>query len=155
MKKMNKKGFTLIELLTVIAILAVILLIAAPTILCVLDKAKKSTFKNQVLMYVESLKTQVDLNSMGQSDMAAEDLSFSTTGEGLQAKTTATVDVTKIPMDSQGLTSGTITVTAGANGKYTDALTNVTDGSYCVTGVTDVTSDTDFTTEKITSGNCQ
>ncbi len=155
MKKMNKKGFTLIELLTVIAILAVILLIAAPTILGVLDKAKKSTFKNQVLMYVESLKTQVALNSMGQSDMDTADLSFTTTGEGEQAKTTATVDVTKIPMDSQGLTSGTITVTAGANGKYTYALTKVTDGSYCVTGVTDVTSDTDFTTEKITSGNCQ
>lgn len=153
MKKMNKKGFTLIELLTVIAILAVILLIAAPTILGVLDKAKKSTFKNQVLMYVESLKTQVALNSMGQSEMG-EKLTFKTTGEGEQAKTTATVNVQDIPMDSQPLT-GTITVTQDKSGKYTYALTNVTDGSYCVTGVTDVTKEDDFTIGKINPGNCQ
>lgn len=153
MKKMNKKGFTLIELLTVIAILAVILLIAAPTILGVLDKAKKSTFKNQVLMYVESLKTQVALNSMGQSEMG-EKLTFKTTGEGEQAKTTATVNVQDIPMDSQPLT-GTITVTQDKSGKYTYALTNVTNGSYCVTGVTDVTSEDDFTIGKINPGNCQ
>ena len=72
MKKTNKKGFTLIELLTVIAILAVILLIAAPIILGVLDKARKNTFKNQVLLYVEGLKTQTALAAMGSgySDLA-------------------------------------------------------------------------------------
>lgn len=148
MKKMNKKGFTLIELLTVIAILAVILLIAAPTILGVLDKAKKNTYKNQVLMYVESLKTQVALKSMDQADMT---INFTTTGEGASAVTSATVNVTAIPMDSDALTGGTITVTAAGNGKYTYSLTNVTDGKYCIASVADATN---FDVSAITSGNC-
>ena len=61
----NRKGFTLIELLTVIAILAVIMLIATPIILGVLDKARRNTYKNQLLLYVEALKQQSALVLMG------------------------------------------------------------------------------------------
>ena len=104
MKK--NKGFTLIELLTVIAILAVILLIAAPTILGVLDKAKRSTFKNQVLMYVEGLKTQVALNEIGQE----QNITW-TNNE-------ATIDFSNINMDSANNYTGKIKVTRD-NGKYT------------------------------------
>ena len=57
---MKRKGFTLVELLTVIAILAIILLIASPIILNVLEKAKQNTFKNQVLLYVEGLKQYIN-----------------------------------------------------------------------------------------------
>ena len=103
--KMNK-GFTLIELLTVIAILAVILLIAAPTILGVLDKAKRSTFKNQVLMYVEGLKNQVALNEIG------EEQNITWTNNE------ATVDFSSINMDSANNYTGKIKVTRN-NGKYT------------------------------------
>ena len=104
MKK--NKGFTLIELLTVIAILAVILLIAAPTILGVLDKAKRSTFKNQVLMYVEGLKNQVALNEIG------EEQNITWTNNE------ATVDFSSINMDSSNNYTGKIKVTRN-NGKYT------------------------------------
>ena len=104
MKK--NKGFTLIELLTVIAILAVILLIAAPTILGVLDKAKRSTFKNQVLMYVEGLKNQVALSEIG------EEQSITWTNNE------ATVDFSNINMDSANNYTGKIKVTRN-NGKYT------------------------------------
>ena len=104
MKK--NKGFTLIELLTVIAILAVILLIAAPTILGVLDKAKRSTFKNQVLMYVEGLKTQVALNEIGQEQSIT------------WTNNEATVDFSSINMDSANNYTGKIKVTRD-NGKYT------------------------------------
>ena len=106
--KMNK-GFTLIELLTVIAILAVILLIAAPTILGVLDKAKRSTFKNQVLMYVEGLKNQVALSEIGED-------------EGITwSNNEATVDFSSINMDSANNYTGKIKVTRD-NGKYTYTL---------------------------------
>ena len=104
--KMNK-GFTLIELLTVIAILAVILLIAAPTILGVLDKAKKNTFKNQVLMYVEGLKTQVALNEIGQE----QNITW-TNNE-------ATVDFSSINMDSANNYTGKIKVTKNSKNEYT------------------------------------
>ena len=43
---MRKKGFTLIELLAVIVILAVIALIATPIILNIIEKARKSAFKD-------------------------------------------------------------------------------------------------------------
>ena len=104
MKK--NKGFTLIELLTVIAILAVILLIAAPTILGVLDKAKRSTFKNQVLMYVEGLKNQVALSEIGQEQSIT------------WTNNEATVDFSSINMDSANNYTGKIKVTRD-NGKYT------------------------------------
>lgn len=125
MKKMNKKGFTLIELLTVIAILAIILLIAAPTILNVLDKAKKNTFKSQVLMYVESLKTQVALSSVDQAD---DSFKITWNDDG-----TATVDVMDIPMDSDQLKSGEIIIHPQTNGRYVYELKNVTDEKYTVT----------------------
>ena len=105
MKK--NKGFTLIELLTVIAILAVILLIAAPTILGVLDKAKKNTFKNQVLMYVEGLKKQVALNEIGQE----QNITW-TNNE-------ATVDFSSINMDSANNYTGKIKVTKNSKNEYT------------------------------------
>ena len=123
MKK--NKGFTLIELLTVIAILAVILLIAAPTILGVLDKAKKNTFKNQVLLYVEGLKQQVALASIGTSDMT---ITLPTEGNTIE------VDITKIPMDTNPGFTGNIIVENKGNGKYTYTLSNVASSDYKVNG---------------------
>ncbi len=123
----NKKGFTLIELLTVIAILAIILLIAAPTILGVLEKAKKNTFKNQVLLYVESMKTQMALRAMNDSDLAADALTYDETEKKYS------IDVTKVPMDSQTLKGGTIKITDNGNGVYTFELVAVHDDNYTVT----------------------
>ena len=42
---MNKKGFTLIELLAVIVVLALILVIAIPRVLNVIESAEKETFR--------------------------------------------------------------------------------------------------------------
>ena len=50
---MKKNGFTLIELLAVIVILAVIALIATPTILGVIDNAKKGAAKSSALGYID------------------------------------------------------------------------------------------------------
>ena len=49
---MNKKGFTLIELLAVVIILGVIMTIAVPNVLSMLDRNKKDTF-------IENAKTMV------------------------------------------------------------------------------------------------
>ena len=51
---MKKKGFTLVELLAVIVILAVIALIATPTILGVIDKAKRSSLQDSGYGLVEA-----------------------------------------------------------------------------------------------------
>lgn len=47
---MNKKGFTLVELLAVIVILAVILTIAVPNMVKIINKSKEDTYNNQVTM---------------------------------------------------------------------------------------------------------
>ena len=109
----NKKGFTLIELLTVIAILAVIMLIAAPIILNVLDNARKNTFKNQVLLYAEGLKQQVALNKMGEG-YANVTLDLPDAGE----TKTYSVDALNGIMDTDKLTGGSFIITADAQGNY-------------------------------------
>lgn len=42
--KKNQKGFTLIELLAVIAILSIIMLVAIPNVMGIIDKNKRSTY---------------------------------------------------------------------------------------------------------------
>ena len=53
-----KKGFTLIELLAVIVILAVIALIATPTVLGIIEDSKKSTMENSANNIVDSVKKE-------------------------------------------------------------------------------------------------
>ncbi len=120
MKK--NKGFTLIELLTVIAILAIILLIAAPTILGVLDKAKKNNFKNQVLLYIESLKQQVALNSINQAHM---NITLPSEGES------TLVNVADIPMDTNTDLKGSIRI-ENDNGTYKYYLVGINNDDYKV-----------------------
>lgn len=44
-KKLNKKGFTLVELLAVIVVLALILILAVPSVLNTMTNAQKTTFQ--------------------------------------------------------------------------------------------------------------
>ena len=53
MKKTNNKGFTLIELLAVVIILGIVMTIAVPNVLSMLDRNKKETF-------IEHAKTMVN-----------------------------------------------------------------------------------------------
>lgn len=57
--KLNKKGFTLIELLAVIVILTVIMLIATPTILGVIEDARKGAAKNSAMGYIDALEKEI------------------------------------------------------------------------------------------------
>ena len=54
---MRRKGFTLIELLTVIAILAVILLISIPIVINNIGKSKEKSYENQVKLFIEGAKS--------------------------------------------------------------------------------------------------
>jgi prepilin-type N-terminal cleavage/methylation domain-containing protein len=53
---MKKTGFTLIELLTVIVILAIILAIAVPSIVNILDSSKKSGFESDAKMVLKAIQ---------------------------------------------------------------------------------------------------
>ena len=61
---MKNKGFTLIELLAVIVILAIIALIATPTILGVVETARKGAAESSVLGYVDAVEKQAMINEM-------------------------------------------------------------------------------------------
>ena len=63
-----KKGFTLIELLAVIVILAIIALIATPTILGVVETARKGAAESSVLGYIDAVEKQAMINEMDETD---------------------------------------------------------------------------------------
>lgn len=58
MYKLNKKGFTLVELLAVIVILSVLMLIALPSVLNIMNNAKDDAFKDEALSFISAAETQ-------------------------------------------------------------------------------------------------
>jgi len=56
------KGFTLIELLAVIVILAIIALIATPTILGVIETARQGAAKSSALGYIDAVEKQIAID---------------------------------------------------------------------------------------------
>ena len=62
--KTRSKGFTLIELLAVIVILAIIALIATPTILGVIERARKGAAESSALGYIDAVEKQIAINTL-------------------------------------------------------------------------------------------
>lgn len=98
---MNKKGFTLVELLAVIVILAVLILIAITAILPQMEKARKSSFADEVELYAKAAETKYvsdqtsDENTTGNIvtgicyEIADDDESKALTGEYISKKDSA------------------------------------------------------------------
>ena len=62
---MNKnKGFTLIELLAVIVLLAILMVVAVPKILNVIENSRKSAAESSIKLVKDAIKTQVTSESM-------------------------------------------------------------------------------------------
>jgi len=110
----KKRAFTLVELLAVIAILAIILLIAVPMILGVIEDAKQESFRNSV-----------------RSVFHAVELYNARTGR-------ETGNIAELDMSGETLTGSWNIV----DGKTT--LTEVTNGTYCVTTLNDGTKGSKF-----------
>ena len=58
MEKNNRKGFTLIELLAVIVILSILILLAMPSVLRIMENARKNAFKTEISSYLKAAQTQ-------------------------------------------------------------------------------------------------
>lgn len=56
--KLNKKGFTLVELLAVIVILAIIMLIATPSILNIIGEARKGAARSSAMGYINAIEKE-------------------------------------------------------------------------------------------------
>ena len=61
------KGFTLIELLAVIVILAVIALIATPTILGVIETARKGAAESSALGYIDAVEKAIVISEVDET----------------------------------------------------------------------------------------
>ena len=57
MKKLNNKGFTLIELLAVIVILAVVMGVAATSVLSAMNNSRKSSLQNSAASAADAFRT--------------------------------------------------------------------------------------------------
>ena len=61
---MRSRGFTLIELLAVIVILAIIALIAVPIVIHIIDDSKKSSEKESIKLYLDTVEKMVAKKQM-------------------------------------------------------------------------------------------
>lgn len=59
---MKKKGFTLVELLAIIVILGIIMSIATPIIIKIINDSKKETYKLSMSGYVRAVEEQIAVN---------------------------------------------------------------------------------------------
>ena len=68
----KNKGFTLIELLAVIAILGIIIIVAVPKILDVINKSRESAAKTSIKLVKDAIKTQVASSNLIGTDFIKE-----------------------------------------------------------------------------------
>ena len=123
-----KKGFTLIELLAVIVILAIIALIATPTILGVVEDARKGAAEQSVLGYIDGVEKQAMINAMDETKPQLTDTVITTLStidvKGQKPKAAYTKDTT-----NNCYTSGVTVV----NGEVQDAVFVYGNDKYNVT----------------------
>lgn len=100
--KRNTKGFTLIELLAVIVILAVIALIATPTILGMINRARKSAAESDMLSYVNEIERQILANSMDDGLVATGEFVIADAGKSIVQKLADGTDGEKINLEIKG-----------------------------------------------------
>ncbi len=85
--KLNKKGFTLIELLAVIVILAIIMLIATPRVLDIIEDARIGAAKSSAMGYINALEREAIARQLADNDTSLMN--------------TTITDITLIPLRGQ------------------------------------------------------
>ncbi len=130
---MKRKGFTLIELLAVIVILAIIALIATPTILGVIEKARKGAAEQSALGYIDAVEKQVAINQVK--------------NENLINDGTYNVPMTGITVKGEAPTKGWLKIEKGMVTNYSFVIGKyvVTKGSETVKGDEPAKSDEEVT----------
>ena len=141
---MKNKGFTLIELLAVIVILAIIALIATPTILGVVENARQGAAESSVLGFVDAVEKQSMINEMDadtENDFSDANLTIpQLTGDKYKVSVKGQVP-SEVGSTSSTSTTGTVSIVNGEVqtqyfklGKYTIKYDATTGKASAVTG---------------------
>lgn len=143
MKKNNTKGFTLVELLAVIVILAIILLIAVPNVMGIIENAKKDGFCSTAKLAYKS----VEYFKLQESDLvnnlsSGESLVITFTADGSEPTVINSSDDTKTSLTTFTNLDGYERFESGAFSIAQDGTISVStnlvaaEGGYVVTAVT-------------------
>ncbi len=131
MKKMNNKGFSLVELIIVIAIMAILVAVLAPTYLKFVERSRKSTDCQNVAEIVTAIQTYAADPMVSTADALASGSITLKTAEAAVSSANATnnadkaltaAGITRIGLKSAKWHSGgdvTLTVTVNTNGTVT------------------------------------
>ena len=90
--KLNNKGFTLIELLAVIVILAVVMAIAARSVLGVMNSSRKSALQDSAISAARSFANTYAESIIDENSTTVLGIDFSSTGAKPLSNTALTLD---------------------------------------------------------------
>ena len=128
---MKNKGFTLVELLTVIAILALLVIIALPNVLKMFNQAKKDTFLTEAKnIYKEISKKYISETMKGNK-----------------------INIISNTNNQLDLESNNLKYNIKLKGDGSIKKFQVSNGTYCLSGKFNNLSE--LTTDKITEGECE
>lgn len=147
MKKMNNNGFSLVELIVVIAIMAILVGVLAPSVLGQLDKAKISKDKQAIESVVTAYATAYADQMIKEDTKTTGDVSLISFVKGENANPTTDVDGNTdftqavkeiVGYDTVGLQSSefggqTVTINIAASGKVTATVTGASGVEFKVT----------------------
>ncbi|MDD6186634.1 MAG: type II secretion system protein [Oscillospiraceae bacterium] len=134
MKKLNKKGFSLVELIVVVAIMAVLVGVLAPSLLRYVEKTRVQKDASAVSEVVEAARLSMadetvnKKTATGSKITIASDGSITcdTTDNALSAEVKKAVP--SVSFSSASRAAVTITVTKDANGAVTFGVTTTSTG---------------------------
>jgi type IV pilus assembly protein PilA len=125
----SNKGFTLIELLAVIVILAIIALIATPTILGVIDTARKGAAESSALGYIDAVEKQILLDELATKEDDKTGISVPSTGTASYSVSA----IKNVSVKGDAPTGGTVVIdTTGAVAEDTCLVINLNSKDYYI-----------------------
>lgn len=126
--KLNRSGFTLIELLAVIVILAILMLLATPAVLNIMNNARVNSFATEAQEFINAAKTKYATDSINNAEAQSNGDTYFI-GKSVNSSN-EDKDLGKYVDKDLSSYSGKVTI-AITDDKTTYSIT-VSNGTYCI-----------------------